>query len=64
MGNTDTDPFVVVNSKGQVKGIKNLRIADISIFPKIPGYFPMAPIAIAAEKIADEIIQEAERRGF
>jgi choline dehydrogenase len=61
MGNTETDPLAVVNSKGQVKGISNLRIADISIFPKIPGYFPVIPIAVAAEKIADDIIKQANQ---
>lgn len=61
MGNTEIDPLAVVNSKGQVKGVKNLRIADISIFPKIPGYFPMVPIAIAAEKIVDDVIKQARK---
>jgi choline dehydrogenase len=61
MGNTETDPLAVVNSKGQVKGIQKLRIADISIFPKIPGYFPVVSIAVAAEKIADDIIQQANQ---
>jgi len=56
-----TDPMAVVNSKGQVYGITNLRIVDISIFPKIPGYFPTLPIAIAAEKIANDIIQAAKQ---
>ena len=59
MGNTATDPMAVVNSKAQVKGIRNLRICDISIFPKIPGYFPVLPIATACEKIADDIIKRA-----
>lgn len=59
IGDTKTDPFAVVNSKGQVKDIRNLRIADISIFPKIPGYFPTLPIAIACEKIADDIMEDA-----
>ncbi|CAF3924340.1 unnamed protein product [Adineta steineri] len=60
MGNTETDPLAVVNSKAQVKGINNLRICDISIFPVIPGYYPMVPIFMAAEKIADDIIIAAK----
>lgn len=60
MGNTKNDPLAVVNSKGEVKGVKNLRVGDISIFPKIPGYFPTVTIAIACEKIADDIIQQAK----
>ena len=60
MGNLDTDPMAVLNSRGQVKGIsESARVADISIFPVIPGYFPVAPISIACEKIAADIIQSA-----
>ena len=61
MGNTKTDPLAVVNSKGQVKGIENLRICDISIFPRLPSYYPLLSILIAAEKIADDIIKDWKR---
>lgn len=61
MGNTETDPLAVVNSNAQVKGINNLRICDISIFPKVPAYFPMELISVACEKIADDIIKQAKR---
>ncbi|CAF0820005.1 unnamed protein product [Adineta steineri] len=60
IGNTKTDSFAVLNSKAQVKGIKNLRVCDISIFPKIPGYYPLIPIITACEKIADDIIKHAK----
>jgi choline dehydrogenase len=60
MGDTSKDPLAVVNSNGEVKGIENLRICDISIFPKIPSYYPMLSIATACEKIADEIIKKAK----
>ncbi|CAF1267712.1 unnamed protein product [Adineta steineri] len=59
MGDTENDPLAVVNSKGQVKGVKNLRIADISIWREMPGYFPFLPVSIACEKIANDIIQLA-----
>ena len=59
MGNTKTDPLAVLNSKAQVKGIKNLRVCDISIFPKIPGYYPFMSVITACEKIADDIIKQA-----
>ncbi|CAF1319470.1 unnamed protein product [Didymodactylos carnosus] len=48
----------VTNSKGQVFGVSHLRICDISIFPKDPGYFPFLPIYIASEKIAAEITKK------
>lgn len=60
MGNLKTDPSAVVNSKGQVKNIKNLRICDISIFPIEPGYYPIVSILTACEKIADDIIKQAQ----
>ncbi|CAF0852192.1 unnamed protein product [Adineta steineri] len=60
IGNTKTDPFAVLNSKAQVKGIKNLRVCDISIFPKIIGYYPLIPIITACEKIAGDIIKHAK----
>ncbi len=50
MGDTKKDPLAVVNSKGQVKGIQNLRICDISIFPKSPSYYPVLSIATVCEK--------------
>ncbi|CAF3781061.1 unnamed protein product [Rotaria sp. Silwood1] len=60
MGNTRRDPLAVLNSKGQVKGIKNLRVCDISIFPKIPSYYPFMSVITACEKIADDIIKRAK----
>ena len=59
MENTKTDPFAVVDSKAQVKGIKNLRICDISIFPKIPGCFSVTSVLTACEKIVHDIIKTA-----
>jgi choline dehydrogenase len=61
MGNIETDPYAVLNSKAQVKGIKNLRICDVSMFPREPGHYPVVPIMIACEKIADDITKDAKR---
>ncbi|CAF0933230.1 unnamed protein product [Adineta steineri] len=60
IGHTKTDPFAVLNSKAQVKGIKILRVCDISIFSKIIGYYPLIPIITACEKLADNIIKHAK----
>ncbi|SEM71956.1 GMC family oxidoreductase [Nitrosomonas marina] len=46
----------VVDSKFRVYGTKNLRIVDASIFPKIPGFFILTSIYMAAEKAADDIV--------
>lgn len=61
IGDLETDPMAVVNSRGQVEGMRDLRVADISIFPVIPSYFPVAPISIACERIADDIIHQARQ---
>ncbi|HNP25809.1 MAG TPA: GMC family oxidoreductase N-terminal domain-containing protein [Nitrosomonas sp.] len=49
----------VVDSKFCVYGTKNLRIVDASIFPKIPGFFILTSIYMAAEKAVDDIITAA-----
>lgn len=52
----DSDPMAVLDSKFRVRGVKNLRVVDASVFPKIPGIFIQAPIFIMAEKAADVIM--------
>lgn len=54
MGNDD-DPMAVVNSKLQVRGIKNLRIADASVIPDLISGHTMAPTILVAERAADFI---------
>ena len=46
----------VIDSKFRVYGTKNLRVVDASIFPRIPGFFIVTSIYVAAEKAADDII--------
>jgi choline dehydrogenase len=38
--------------------VKGLRVVDASIFPKIPGFFILSAIYIAAEKASDVIIED------
>ncbi|MGR9087915.1 MAG: GMC family oxidoreductase [Gammaproteobacteria bacterium] len=52
----DDDPMAVLDSQFRVKGIQGLRVVDASIFPKIPGFFIVSSIYIAAEKAADVIL--------
>ncbi|CAF1636969.1 unnamed protein product [Didymodactylos carnosus] len=52
---SSADKMAVVDSKGRVRNIKNLRIIDISIFPIAMGWFPTLPIYLASEKLADDI---------
>jgi choline dehydrogenase-like flavoprotein len=45
----------VLDSSFRVHGVHGLRVVDASIFPKIPGFFIVSSIYIAAEKAAEVI---------
>ena len=51
----DTDPLSVVDQKGRVYGVKNLRVCDASIFP-VSLYWPNITLYTIAEKIASDIL--------
>jgi len=53
MGNSDTD---VVNHELKVHGMENLRVADASIYPRVPGANTNASVVAIAEKAADMIL--------
>jgi choline dehydrogenase len=57
-----SDPLSVVDSDFKVHGTRNLRVVDASIFPRIPGYFPMISIMMMAEKASDAILASAHGR--
>ncbi|KAL2289321.1 hypothetical protein FJTKL_02324 [Diaporthe vaccinii] len=48
----------VVDQHLRVHGFKNLRIADASVFPKIPSGHTMAPTMMVAERCASFIINQ------
>jgi len=60
MGHSD-DPNAVVDEAGRVHGVKNLVIADASIFPTLPSAYTHFVVLMAAEKIADAIVSGARR---
>ncbi|KAI0024497.1 putative GMC oxidoreductase [Xylariomycetidae sp. FL0641] len=45
----------VVDQQLRVHGFSNLRIADTSVFPKIPSCHTMAPVMVVAERCADMV---------
>jgi len=49
----------VLDSRLRVHGITNLRVVDASIFPRIPGYFIVSAVYMAAERAADMILEDA-----
>ena len=55
MGRAD-DPEAVVDPQGRVIGVEGLRVADSSIFPRIPNGNLNAPSIMVGEKIADHIL--------
>jgi choline dehydrogenase len=55
----DDDPSAVLDSNFRVRGAKNLRVVDASVFPHIPGYFIVLPIYMISEKAADVILRDA-----
>jgi choline dehydrogenase len=56
------DPNAVLDSRFRVRGTRNLRVVDASVFPKIPGYFIVLPIYMVSEKAAEVILEDARGR--
>jgi choline dehydrogenase-like flavoprotein len=53
------DGCAVLDSRFRVHGVEGLRVVDASVFPKIPGYFILAPIFMISEKAADTLLEDA-----
>ncbi|HEY3051972.1 MAG TPA: GMC oxidoreductase [Thermoanaerobaculia bacterium] len=53
----EDDPLAVVDSRFRVIGTQGLRIVDASVFPRIPGFFIVAPIFMISEKATDVITE-------
>lgn len=59
----DDDPDAVLDGDFRVRGTKNLRVVDASVFPRIPGYFIVLPIYMISEKASDVILAQARASG-
>jgi choline dehydrogenase-like flavoprotein len=46
----------VLTSDFRVHGTRGLRVVDASVFPRIPGFFPVGAIYMIGEKAADVIL--------
>jgi choline dehydrogenase len=49
----------VLDARLRVHGVPGLRVVDASIFPRIPGYFIVSAVYMAAERAADMILEDA-----
>ena len=58
------DQGAVLDSRFRVHGVKGLRIVDASVFPKIPGYFILAPIFMVSEKAADTLLEDSRSQVY
>ncbi|KAJ7917033.1 choline dehydrogenase [Mycena leptocephala] len=58
----DDDPNAVLDGDFKVRGVENLRVVDMSSWPKVPGWFVTTPTYMISEKAADVIIAAARRR--
>ena len=56
----DGDPMAVLDSRFRVRGVKNLRVVDASVFPRVPGLFIVSAIYMIAEKASDVILEDAK----
>jgi choline dehydrogenase len=52
------DPMAVLDKDFRVRGAKNLRVVDASVFPRIPGLFILTSVYMISEKASDVIIEQ------
>lgn len=57
------DALAVVDSRFRVHGVRNLRVVDASVFPRIPGFFIAAAVYMISEKASDVIAEDAGATG-
>ncbi|KAG6901729.1 hypothetical protein C0995_008697 [Termitomyces sp. Mi166 len=55
----DNDPNAVLDGNFKVRGVKNLRVVDLSSWSNVPGFFPTTLTYMISEKAADVIIAAA-----
>ncbi|KAK7968866.1 Choline dehydrogenase [Apiospora saccharicola] len=52
----DADKRAVLDSKFRVRGVSGLRVVDASVFPRIPGAFPVVSVYMVSEKASEDIL--------
>jgi choline dehydrogenase len=54
------DEQSVVDGRLRVRGVDGLRVADASIFPRLPGGNTNLPVMMVAERAAEFISEDAQ----
>ncbi|KAF8317355.1 hypothetical protein DL93DRAFT_2076961 [Clavulina sp. PMI_390] len=54
----DSDPEACVDPRLRVRGVKNLRVADVSILPKLNNGHTQAPAYMVGEKVAIMLLED------
>ncbi|KAH7369373.1 choline dehydrogenase [Plectosphaerella cucumerina] len=52
----DNDKMAVLDSNFRVRGVSGLRVVDASVFPRIPGSFPVIATFMISEKASEAIL--------
>jgi choline dehydrogenase len=52
----DGDAMAVLDASFRVRGTTGLRVVDASVFPRVPGFFPVLAIYMLAEKATDVLL--------
>ena len=50
--------MAVLDSSFRVRGVQGLRVADASVYPRIPGTFTLLSTYMVGEKAADVILSQ------
>jgi choline dehydrogenase len=53
------DANAVLDSRFRVRGVSGLRVADASVFPRIPGIFPAVATFMVGQKASEAVIADA-----
>ncbi|EJT78329.1 hypothetical protein GGTG_03430 [Gaeumannomyces tritici R3-111a-1] len=59
MGDVESDPLAVVDSRLRLRGLRGVRIADAGVFPTIPSINPMLTVMGIAERCAEMVAEDA-----
>jgi choline dehydrogenase len=53
----------VLDARFRVKGVQGLRVVDASVFPRMPGIFPVVSVFMVSEKASEVVLEDARVEG-